>query len=319
MKLSRFLSTLLLTAAPLAAAHAALPRFPQPFGDRIVFVADGNVWSVGKAGGEAVRLTSAAGQDMFPRASPDGRWIAYTEASRSGTDVWVIPGLGRRGAAADLSSDHGSGHRRAARAGQHGGDLDAGFPGRGLPLQGRPVEQLDPVHVQGPRDMGGAPVAMPIDSMVGLATFAPDGHTIAYNRIFRNFRTWKRYNGGLAQQVFTYDFNTKDDKSDHELVGHQHLAHVVRQARSTTCRTRTRASPRQHLGATTRSTKQSSRGDPLHRLRHRLPGARRRRYRLPSRAASSIASTCPPKQLQRGAGLSCRTTIPAPASRMWTT
>jgi tricorn protease len=57
--------------------------------------------------------------------------------------------------------------------------------------------------------MGGAPVAMPIDSMVGLATFAPDGHTIAYNRIFRNFRTWKRYNGGLAQQVFTYDFNTR--------------------------------------------------------------------------------------------------------------
>ncbi len=56
---------------------------------------------------------------------------------------------------------------------------------------------------------GGAPTPMPIDSAVGLATFAPDGHTIAYNRIFRNFRTWKRYNGGLAQQVFTYDFNTR--------------------------------------------------------------------------------------------------------------
>jgi tricorn protease len=50
---------------------------------------------------------------------------------------------------------------------------------------------------------------MPIDSSVGLATYAPDGHTIAYNRIFRNFRTWKRYNGGLAQQVFTFDFDTR--------------------------------------------------------------------------------------------------------------
>ncbi|MEJ0045956.1 MAG: hypothetical protein WDN04_07425 [Rhodospirillales bacterium] len=30
-----------------------------------------------------------------------------------------------------------------------------------------------------------------------------------YNRIFSNFRTWKRYQGGLAQQVFTYDFDTK--------------------------------------------------------------------------------------------------------------
>ncbi len=49
-------------------------------------------------------------------------------------------------------------------------------------------------------------------AQVGLATFGPDGHSIAYNRIFRNFRTWKRYNGGLAQQVFTYDFNTRELK-----------------------------------------------------------------------------------------------------------
>ena len=53
---------------------------------------------------------------------------------------------------------------------------------------------------------------MSIDSAVGLVSFGPDGHTIAYNRIFRNFRTWKRYNGGLAQQIFTYDFNTRELK-----------------------------------------------------------------------------------------------------------
>jgi tricorn protease len=59
---------------------------------------------------------------------------------------------------------------------------------------------------------GGMPVHMPIDSAVGLASFGPDGHTIVYNRIFRNFRTWKRYNGGLAQQLFTYDFKTRELK-----------------------------------------------------------------------------------------------------------
>ena len=56
---------------------------------------------------------------------------------------------------------------------------------------------------------GGRSTPLPIDSAVGLATYGPDGHTLAYNRIFRNFRTWKRYNGGLAQQVFTYDLNTR--------------------------------------------------------------------------------------------------------------
>ena len=62
------------------------------------------------------------------------------------------------------------------------------------------------------RSRADLPTRMPIDSAVGLASYGPDGHTIAYNRIFRNFRTWKRYNGGLAQQVFTYDFNTHELK-----------------------------------------------------------------------------------------------------------
>ena len=94
MTLSRTLLAILLTTVSTTAAQAALPRFPQPYGDRVVFVADGNVWSVGKTGGAAERLTSAPGQDMFPRVSPDGAWIAYTEASKAGTDIWVIPSAG---------------------------------------------------------------------------------------------------------------------------------------------------------------------------------------------------------------------------------
>jgi tricorn protease len=39
----------------------------------------------------------------------------------------------------------------------------------------------------------------------GLTSFSPDGTKIAYNRIFRNFRTWKRYTGGLAQDIYIYD------------------------------------------------------------------------------------------------------------------
>ena len=84
-----------LATTPLAtAARAAIPRFPQPAPGGVVFVADGNIWEVPRAGGLAVRLTSAPGQDMFPRVSPDGKWIAYTEAGNAGTDVWVIPSVG---------------------------------------------------------------------------------------------------------------------------------------------------------------------------------------------------------------------------------
>jgi tricorn protease len=190
------------------AAFAAIPRFPQPFGDRIVFVADGSLWSVPKAGGTALRLTSAPGQDMFPRVSPDGRWIAYTEASKAGTDIWVIPSSG--GAARRLTFHPPT---EAGTGGRHGPDdmvvtwtPDSKFI---VFLTKRDqwntwIQDMDKVSVE-----GGPATRMPIDSAVGLATYAPDGHTIAYNRIFRNFRTWKRYNGGLAQEIFTFDFDTR--------------------------------------------------------------------------------------------------------------
>jgi tricorn protease len=207
MTLSRLLSALLLTTAPLA-AQAALPRFPQPYGERIVFVADGNVWSVAKTGGTAVRLTSAQGQDMLPRVSPDGRWIAYTEASKAGTDIWVIPAEG--GSARRLTYHPTT---EAGTGGRHGPDnmVVTWTPDSQavVYLTKRNQWNSSIAEMYKAPVAGGAPSPLPIDSAVGLATFGPDGHTIAYNRIFRNFRTWKRYNGGLAQQVFTFDFNTR--------------------------------------------------------------------------------------------------------------
>ena len=55
---------------------------------------------------------------------------------------------------------------------------------------------------------GGLPQPMPLDRG-GFMSFSPDGKHIAYNRIFRNFRTWKRYDGGLAQDVYIYNFDTR--------------------------------------------------------------------------------------------------------------
>jgi tricorn protease len=211
MIVNRLLPAIVLVMAPLAAAHAALPRFPQPFGDKIVFVAGGNVWSVPKSGGSATRLTSAPGQDMFPRVSPDGKWIAYTEASKAGTDIWVIPAAG--GAARRLTFHPAT---EAGTGGRHAPDnmVVTWTPdSRSVVFLSKRdqwnswIQNLYAVPVA-----GGLPTPLPIDSAVGLATFGPDGHSIAYNRIFRNFRTWKRYNGGLAQQVFTYDFNTRELK-----------------------------------------------------------------------------------------------------------
>ncbi len=201
-------AALLAATALTPAARAAIPRFPQPTAGGVVFVADGNIWEVPRAGGMAVRLTSAPGQDMFPRVSPDGKWIAYTEASNAGTDVWVIPSVG--GQARRLTFHPTV---EAGTGGRHAPDnmVVTWTPDSGAVVYLSKADQwnswIDEAYAV--PVTGGAPVKLPIDDAVGLMTYGPDGHTIAYNRIFRNFRTWKRYNGGLAQQVFTYDLNSK--------------------------------------------------------------------------------------------------------------
>jgi tricorn protease len=145
---------------------------------------------------------------MFPRFSPDGKWIAYTEANKAGTDIWVVPAAG--GAARRLTFHPAT---EPGTGGRHGPDnmVVTWTPDSQnvVYLSKRDqwnswIQDLYEVPVA-----GGLPTRMPIDSAVGLVSYGPDGHTIAYNRIFRNFRTWKRYNGGLAQQIFTYDFDTR--------------------------------------------------------------------------------------------------------------
>src|ERR1700733_429504 len=95
MRMVRRTLVFLLASTPLAgAARAALPRYPNLHDGQIVFVADGNLWQVAATGGTAHKLTSDPGQDMMPRYSPDGKWIAFTANYQGNEDVYVIPSAG---------------------------------------------------------------------------------------------------------------------------------------------------------------------------------------------------------------------------------
>ena len=195
-------------AATGAGSASPLPRFPQAYAGRIVFVAEGNLWSIPREGGEAQLMHASRGQDLMPRVSPDGRWIAFTQSTRAGTDVWAVPSQG--GAARKLT------HRPAVTPGTGSSMGPDNLVVTWTP-DSRNVVYLTKQDQWNAwiRNMYAAPIAggpaqpMPIDSAVGLASYAPDGHTIAYNRILHNFHTWKRYNGGLADQVFTYNFHSR--------------------------------------------------------------------------------------------------------------
>ena len=202
------LLALLLAGDPAAAAEeASLMRFPTLHGDKIVFEAHGSLWSVDRTGGSAVRLTSEPGFEMMPRFSPDGKWIAFTGQYAGNRDVYVIPSAG--GEARRLTFHSDSIADAPLRAGPDNMVVTWTPDSSGILFLSRRdgwtarFGRLFTVPVA-----GGPAEALPLDR-AGLASFSPDGKQIAYNRIFRNFRTWKRYEGGLGQDIFTYDLTSK--------------------------------------------------------------------------------------------------------------
>ncbi|MBN1985794.1 MAG: PD40 domain-containing protein, partial [Prolixibacteraceae bacterium] len=55
-----------------------LMRFPDINNNLIAFVYAGDIWTVDAGGGDAKHITSHEGMELFPKISPDGRWIAYS-------------------------------------------------------------------------------------------------------------------------------------------------------------------------------------------------------------------------------------------------
>ena len=197
-------------AASAEAGGQTLMRYPTLHSDTIVFVAHDNLWSVARTGGTATRLTTDPGQDVMPRFSPDGLWIAFTGEYQGNRDVYVIPSGG--GPARRLTFTSDAVPDAALRSGPNNmvvtwtpdsrniiflsrrAAWNAGFPRPfSVPLAGGLAQPL-------PLDRG------------GFMSFAPDGKQIAYTRIFRDFRTWKRYEGGLSQHIDIYDFDTRELK-----------------------------------------------------------------------------------------------------------
>ncbi len=209
--MARRVLAILAALIPLAAARASdrpvLLRYPTIHGNDVVFVAAGNLWRVARTGGRATRLTSDPGQDIMPRFSPDGRWIAYTASYQGNQDVYVIPAAG--GEARRLTFHSDVVPAAPVRWGPDNLVLTWTPDSRNVVFMSRRTAW----NASAGRAFtvplaGGLATPLPLDRE-GFLTYGPDGHSIALTRTFRDFRTWKRYDGGLAAKIFTYDFNSK--------------------------------------------------------------------------------------------------------------
>jgi tricorn protease len=205
--LTAALAAMIGTGAASARDDWTFMRFPTLHGSSVVFEAHGNLWRVGRWGGVAIRLTTDPGYDLMPRFSPDGKSIAFTGFYQGNQDVYVMPATG--GPAQRLTFHSDVVESAPVRWGPDNMVVTWTPDSKNVIFLSRRMAwnswygRLFSVSAQ-----GGLAQSLPIDRG-GLMTYSPDGNSIAYNRIFRNFRTWKRYNGGLGQDVYTYNFPEK--------------------------------------------------------------------------------------------------------------
>ncbi|MGD8413838.1 MAG: peptidase S41, partial [Candidatus Latescibacterota bacterium] len=175
-----------------------LMRFPDIYQNTIVFVHGEDIWKVSADGGVATRLTINEGDERFPKFSPDGKLIAFTGEYDGNSDVYV------------MSVDGGD----ITRVTWHPGtdEVVGWHPTRNMILfNSRRVSfgRFARLFLINPDGTGLEMV--PIHE-AARGSFAPDGGKIAYNRVARATRTWKRYQGGNEQNIYIYDLSTKEDR-----------------------------------------------------------------------------------------------------------
>jgi tricorn protease len=198
------LALALLAPGVSRAGEARLLRFPDIHGDTITFSHGGDLWTVPAAGGVARRLTSGEGLELFPRFSPDGKWIAFTGQYDGTSDVYVVPASGGEPRRLTWYPSRDLSDRMGFDNMVTGWTPDGKVLFRGMrgPIGGFIGEPWVVSPEGGPVERFPLPEA-------GFISFAPDGKRVAYTRIFRDFRQWKRYAGGLAQDVWIYDLASK--------------------------------------------------------------------------------------------------------------
>lgn len=183
------LLTATICAVGLAQEKPLLLRNPTLSRTQIVFVYAGDLWIVGRDGGDARRLTTGMGTETSPIFSPDGSTIAFTGQYDGNVDIYTVPATG--------------GVPR--RVTYHPGDdaLSGWTPdGKNLLFvsqresSSRRYARLFTIPVDGV-----FPTEVPLP-MSYEGSYSADGSHIAYVPLPRGFSAWKRYRGGMATPIW---------------------------------------------------------------------------------------------------------------------
>jgi tricorn protease len=187
-----FVYLLLAASAPILSAVSndkpLLLRHPTISRTQIVFSFANDLWSVGREGGDAIRLTTGVGAESEPVFSPDGSQIAFTGEYDGNVDVFVIPASG--GTPKRLTYHPGADHV-------------VGWTPDGKQVifaSGRSSYSNFSRLFTVPAG-GGFETQLPLDRAV-YGSYSPDGAKLAYVPTDQWQPAWKRYQGGQTRPIW---------------------------------------------------------------------------------------------------------------------
>jgi tricorn protease len=188
-------------AQPAAAGvqpHGGMLRYPDVSSTQIVFVYADDLWLVPREGGVATPLASPPGPELLPRFSPDGKAIAFVGNYDGSRDIYTVPAAG----GIPTRVTHMPGGESLSN---WTSDNKLLFFSNGL--AGRDRQVL--LYRVAPE--GGMPEKLPVP-YGAFADISSDGKWLAYTPHTADFRTWKRYRGGMQTDIWLFDLQTKAAK-----------------------------------------------------------------------------------------------------------
>ena len=205
----RVTSTILAGLVAPILAHATpqadiLKRFPHAGAGHIVFVARGDLWRAPRDGGIAVRLTTTNLRPVMPRFSPDGQSIAFSAKSNGHQDVYVMPAAG--GVPRRITFHANNGRDQDDLVVTWTPDSKAIVFGSTIGAANSKDYRLFTVPMS-----GGLPQPLPMEH-AGLMSYAQDAHHLVYASALNDFDNRKRYDGGQAAELVSFDLSTRTSK-----------------------------------------------------------------------------------------------------------
>jgi len=199
-------ATLLASPAPAqdTTPHAGMLRYPDVSARRIVFAYANDLWTVSRRGGLASPLASPPGQELFPRFSPDGKHIVFQGNYEGNRDLYTAPVTG--GPPTRIT------HHPSTEF-----PTDWLEDDRILFFQSGLAGLTRQTQIFTVPDDGGLPDKLPVP-YGAMSSVSEDGEWLAYTPHTRDFRTWKRYRGGMATDIWLFNLQSHEWRviTDHE-------------------------------------------------------------------------------------------------------